>query len=249
VPGLDALSGGGPHAGTTTLAVGSLGSGKTLLGLHFLAQGVRVGEPGLYVGLRETAPQARAEARAFGLDLAAAEAAGLLRLQTRPAYELEPDRVAEELLDDVAARGVRRLVLDGVNELRRSLVPAERQHEFFAALAAHLRARGVTTYLAMDVPRLLGDFDLSDAAVGALADNLLVLRHTEYLGAMHRLLSVLKMHFSEHDRAIHEFTIEAGRGVAVVGPAPPAAGLLGGQAQPLRTPRAGGPRARGKRRG
>jgi circadian clock protein KaiC len=245
---VDALTGGGPHVGTTTLAVGHIGTGKTLLGLHFMAAGAAAGEPGLYLGFRETPAQIREQACVFGLDLAGPEAAGLLRLQVRGAYEIEPDRIAEELLADVDARGVRRLVVDGANELRRALVPAERQFEFFAALAAQLRARGVTSYLALDTPRLLGDFELADSAIGALAENLLLLRQTEYRGALFRLISVLKMHFSEHEHAIHEFAIEAGRGLAMVGPAPAAMGLLGGQAQPLAPEDPPGRKTRPRRR-
>jgi circadian clock protein KaiC len=227
---LDPLLAGGPNVATTTLAVGDLGTGKTTLGLHFLIAGASTGEPGLYLGFRESGPQLQEQARVFGLDLAGAEAAGQVRLLVLSGHELEPDQVAELVIADVEARGVRRLVVDAVNELRRSLVPSERQPEFFAALMTQLRARGVTTYLTLDVPRLLGDGALGDAQVAILAENLLWLRYAEHQGTVRRLLSVVKMHFSAHDRAIHEFTIEPGRGLAVIGRAP--VGLAGGPMRP-----------------
>jgi circadian clock protein KaiC len=232
-PGVDALTGGGLTEGTTTLVAGSLGTGKTLLGLHFLVEGARRGEAALYLGFLETAPQLREQARVFGLDLAGAEAAGRVRLLVLPAYEVEPDRVAELVRADVEARGVRRLVVDSVNELQRSLAPAGRQPEFFAALVGYLRARAVTSILALEVARIVGELELADSALRIVAENLLVLRQTEYRGAMRRLLSILKMRFSAHDRAIHDFTIAAGRGIEVVGPAPTAVGLLAGVARPL----------------
>jgi circadian clock protein KaiC len=248
-PGVDALAGGGPNVGTTTLAAGNLGTGKTLLGLHFLLAGARAGEPGLYLGFLETAAQLREQARVFGLDLAGSEASGLVRALVQASYEVEPDRVVEELRADIERRGVRRLVVDSVNELQRSLVPAERQPEFFAALVAYLRARDVTSYMALDVPRLVGALELADSALGVLAENVLVLRQTEYRGAMHRLLSILKMRFSGHDRAIHEFTITPGRGIEVVGPAPAGTGLLAGLAMPLDGGRPPPPRRRRRRPG
>src|SRR5690606_4639112 len=51
VTGLDAMIGGGIWRGTTTLLGGPTGSGKTTIGLQFVLDGVRQGEPGLYVHL------------------------------------------------------------------------------------------------------------------------------------------------------------------------------------------------------
>ena len=63
----------------------------------------------------------------------------------------------------------------------------------------------------------------------------------EYGGALHRLLSVLKMRFSDYDRTIHEYTITPGEGIALVGPAPPAEGLLTGLARLVTPSGAGAP--------
>ncbi|MCA1810646.1 MAG: hypothetical protein LC623_01380 [Halobacteriales archaeon] len=49
VAGLDAMVGGGFLPGDATLVAGSPGTGKTTLGLHFLAAGVQAGEPGVFV--------------------------------------------------------------------------------------------------------------------------------------------------------------------------------------------------------
>ena len=47
---LDAMLGGGLEVTSSTLVLGPPGSGKTLLGLHFLQAGAIAGEPGLYFG-------------------------------------------------------------------------------------------------------------------------------------------------------------------------------------------------------
>ncbi|MEA3202447.1 MAG: circadian clock protein KaiC, partial [Thermoplasmata archaeon] len=49
IAGLDAMIGGGFQAGDATLVAGSPGTGKTTLGLHFLAAGVKAGQPGVFV--------------------------------------------------------------------------------------------------------------------------------------------------------------------------------------------------------
>ena len=72
LPDIDALVGGGLTAGTTTLAAGGPGVGKTLLGLHFVTAGARLGEPTLFLGFMENAVQLREKARMFGLGLEAA---------------------------------------------------------------------------------------------------------------------------------------------------------------------------------
>ena len=234
IAAVDALLGGGLTVGSATLAAGSPGTGKTLLGLHFAAQGARRGEPTLFLGFMESAGQLRAKARALGMDLAAAEAAGRVRLLVLPAYDLEADRVAELLRADVERRGVRRLVVDSAAELERGVAAEARRPEFLAALVGYLRGRNVTSYLTLDVPTIVGpELEFAGTPLSVVAENLLLLRYAEYRGALHRLFSVLKMRFSDYDRTIREYTITPGAGLQLLGAAPPAAGLLTGIAHPL----------------
>ncbi len=81
---VDGLIHGGLNVGTATLAAGTPGLGKTLLGLHFLAEGARLGQPGLFVRFTENNSQLRAKARMFGIDLQGSEAAGTIKLLTWP---------------------------------------------------------------------------------------------------------------------------------------------------------------------
>jgi circadian clock protein KaiC len=240
VRALDALLHGGLTAGTTTLAAGSPGTGKTLLGLHFLAEGARRGEPGLFVGFMESAAQLHWKARAFGLDLAAGEDG--VRLVVTPAHDLEVDRVADMLREEVAARGVRRLVIDSAAHLERAMADPMRTPEFFGALVAFLRAQGVTTYLPFEIAKIVGEeLDFGDTPLSVLAENLLLLRHVEYQGALHRVISVLQMRFSDFDHVIREFSIEAGRGMVVHNEVLAADGVLTGLPRLIR-PAAAGPR-------
>jgi len=69
VAGLDAILGGGLPAKHVYLVEGDPGSGKTTLGLHFLIEGLRHGEKGLYVTLSETSTELRTVAASHGWDL------------------------------------------------------------------------------------------------------------------------------------------------------------------------------------
>jgi circadian clock protein KaiC len=222
---IDALVGGGLIVGSTTVVAGSPGAGKTLLGLHFVAEGLQRAEPALFLTFRELADQLRERARAFGMDVAAAEVAGRVALLALPDYELEADRVADLLREDIERRGVRRLVIDSAAELERGIAPEARKPEFLAALATYLRAQGVTACVTLDVPKTVGqDLDLVGTPFSVLAENLLLLRDVEYLGQPHRVITVLKMRASGYERSIRQYEMVPGRGIQVLGVAPPAAG-------------------------
>ncbi|MBI3964232.1 MAG: AAA family ATPase [Chloroflexi bacterium] len=251
IPKLDESIGGGLTTGTTTLVAGTPGTGKTLLGLHLIAEGHRRDEPTLFLGFMESAAQLRDKARVFGLDLAAAEATGHTRLMNLPAFDLEADQVAWALREDIERRGVRRLVVDSVAELERGLASQDRKPEFLAALVSYLRGRNVTTYLTLDVSTIVGpELNFVSTPLSVLAENLVLLRQTEYLGALRRILLILKMRFCAYDSALREYTITPNKGFELLGPAPAAEGLLTGGARPLRENRPKPPpRSRPGRRG
>ncbi|HZO32559.1 MAG TPA: ATPase domain-containing protein [Chloroflexota bacterium] len=237
LPDVDALLGGGLTAGTTTLAAGSPGVGKTLLGLHFVTTGARREEPALFLGFMESAVQLREKARMFGLGLDAAEEAGRVRLMILPAYDLEADRVADLLVRDIERRGVRRLVIDSAGELENSTTSDARKVPFLAALVGYLRDRSVTAYVTLDINTIVGPaLELAGTPLSVLAENLLILRYAEYHGQLHRLFSVIKMRFSDYDRGLREFTMRPGHGLELLGRPPAAIGLLTGIAQPIPGP-------------
>ncbi len=70
-PGLDRMLGGGLIAGRPYLVTGGTGSGKTLLGLTFLLEGLRRGEDVLLVAVDEPPSEILENVRSFGWDLSA----------------------------------------------------------------------------------------------------------------------------------------------------------------------------------
>jgi KaiC/GvpD/RAD55 family RecA-like ATPase len=71
VPGLDRMLGGGLLQGRPYLVTGGTGSGKTLLGLSFLLEGIRRGEEVLLVAVDEPPSEIIENVREFGWDLSA----------------------------------------------------------------------------------------------------------------------------------------------------------------------------------
>jgi circadian clock protein KaiC len=234
IPQIDALIGGGLNEGTSTLAAGTPGLGKTLLGLHFLAQGARQGQHGLFVGFIENAAQLRSKAQQFGIDLEDAERVGTIELLMVPPHDLDADLVAWLIRERIDSRQIQRLVIDSVTELQGGLTSSQRAAMFMASLAAYLRSRSVTTYMTVDVATIVGpELSFSDNPLLPIAENLLLLRYAELEGVLHRVFAVLKMRFSDFDRTLRIYTIRDGAGIEIAGPAPRAEGLLTGLARPL----------------
>jgi len=71
VPGLDRMLGGGLLPGRPYMVTGETGSGKTLLGLRFLIEGIRNGEEVLMVAVDEPPTEIMENVQSFGWDLSA----------------------------------------------------------------------------------------------------------------------------------------------------------------------------------
>ena len=222
---LDDLLGGGLTQRTSTLLTGSPGTGKTLLGLCFALAGASSGEATLFLSFRETGEQLLQKAAAFGLGerfrTAISSRGGLLFQHWLP-IELDPDRVANDLLSTLEQTGARRLVIDSILELERAVGESSGQARvpnYLAALLAALRARGATMLAIKETPKLVTtELDFSTDALSVLAENVLLLQQLAYRGRLHRILSVLKMRFSEHDYSLREFLIVPDEGIRVLTP-------------------------------
>lgn len=211
LPQLDALIRGGLPRESSTLIIGSTGIGKTLLSLHFAAEGARIGEPCLYVTFFETRESLVGRAAQVSLDLRPALASGGLVIDYRPPLDLEADVLADEVLTKLAAMNASRLVIDGAGEVERALGDPGRSREFLTALMISLRQRRVTSIQTKELTKLSGEVDLEDTPVSLIAENLLFARHVEMRGELRRILSILKMRASGFDPALREFEVgEAG---------------------------------------
>jgi circadian clock protein KaiC len=224
LPELDSLLGSGLTRGTSTLVVGSLGTGKTLLALQFALAGARAGEPTLYLGFRESHRQIllKGEPFAFGEEWAAAlEPGGNLTFSRWAPVELNPDILADQLLATLDVIKAKRLVVDSAAELERAVTEAgdpNRVDNHLAALVEALRMRGITALFTKEISQTTApELDFAQNAISVMAENVLLLRRVEHAGGLTRLLSVIKMRFSTHDVSMRrEFTIQAPEGIRLL---------------------------------
>jgi circadian clock protein KaiC len=210
---LDSLLRGGVQPGSSTLVIGPPGTGKTILGLHFLEEGLRAGEPALYFGFHEPPERLLANAAGLGLDLRPHLDRGLLEMVWSPNTDALADEIGHRLLECVRGKPKRRLVLDSVAGLRSSIIRGDRLGRYLAALAHELRAADVTSYLLEETPQLFGPkLDVPIAGVYAIVDNIVFLRQVELGAELHRVAVALKTRNGPHDQRLHTFTV-TGRGV------------------------------------
>jgi circadian clock protein KaiC len=216
VAGLDELLAGGLPVASTTIVQGGTGTGKTILSLHFLLEGVRRGERCVLFTLEETPDQLRAVTASLGWDLRALEADGRLVIKYTSPVELSTDRFlfeARQQLTDLAAK---RAVFDSITTLALG-VPSERRFkEMVYAITKHLHVAGVTTLMTAESPQLLGSAQLSGDGVSFLADNVVQLRYIELDGRLERAVSVLKARGIAHNSELRSMSIGRG-GLSVVG--------------------------------
>jgi len=232
---LDALLGGGLTRGTSTLLVGHLGTGKTLLGLHFALAGVHAGERAVFLGFRESQGQLIVKADAFDLGSALRAALapeGGVTLLRLPPVELNLEIVANQLLTALDRSGARRLVVDSIAELERAIMQSwdpQRLDDFLAALIEMLRTRGVTTLIIKEISQLTPHQQgFSEDALSVIAENVVLLRQVAYQSRLHRVLSVLKTRFAAYDPTLREFIIAPPHGIRVLGPFESHEGVLAG---------------------
>lgn len=208
VGGLDALLLGGLPQASATMIQGGTGTGKTLIGLHFLLEGARRGEPGILLTLEETPAQIRAVAKSFGWDLVPLEAQGLLLISYTSPVELVTDRFLDEALKRIAGIGARRAVIDSLSSMSLGVPSQRRFRELVYALTKHFRVAGVATLMTMEVAELLGTAQLTGHGVSSIADNVIVLRYVEVEGHLERAVFVLKARGVGHTSELRRFLID-----------------------------------------
>lgn len=179
VEGLDEVLGGGFIKGRAYLVRGGPGTGKTILGLHFLAAGARMGERCLFITLGEPAEQLRQNGVALGLGL---DRVHFLDLSPTPEFfadaesydifspaEVELEPTTRRIVGEIEALKPQRVFLDAMTQFR--YLSAEPFH-FFKQVLSFLRflvAQGATVVFTSEGSPSAPDEDLQFMADGVIA--------------------------------------------------------------------------------
>ncbi|MET0382325.1 MAG: ATPase domain-containing protein [Burkholderiaceae bacterium] len=209
IPSLDKLlSVGGIPKCSSTVVIGSTGTGKTSMGIQFLKMSSDA-EPGLHLSFFEGPDRLRAKARSLGLPLEALEASGAVELMWQAPGETLLDEIADRLLTAVSRRGVRRLVIDGLSGFLESAVYPERLNRFFSCLVNELRNRRVTVMMTLETRDVVSSVVSLPWGVSGLVDNLFFLRFVHDEGHVERLLTIIKTRDTDYQAGLRRIRIDA----------------------------------------
>jgi circadian clock protein KaiC len=210
---LDDLLGGGLDRGTSTLILGTAGTGKSTIALQFVGQMAARGEPGAIFAFDETRAIMLARARALGLDLEKHIESGVITVQQVDPAELSPGEFAARIRDAVD-EGCKVVVIDTLNGYLNAMPGEKYLNNQLHELVSYLNYKGVTTILILAQH---GQVAAAEAPVDLsyLSDTVISLRFFEAAGEVKQSIAVIKKRSGPHEKTIREFKLEEGRGVRV----------------------------------
>lgn len=197
VTGLDELLRGGLPPASPTLISGESGAGKTTLGLQFLYEGLRRGEPGLYFSYEESPEQLIADARGYGFELKPFVDKGLLTLHFTPLPEVNVEQQIVDLQARLTAGKTKRAVIDSLTMLFHRVANADVVREHVYGITTLFKNAGCTALLHTDPPAgsgLISRFGVEES----IMDGVIVLRLTRERGQRRRTVEVYKMRGVNH---------------------------------------------------
>ncbi len=206
IQGLDEMVAEGFWRGSTTLIAGPTGAGKTIIGLHFVREGIAKGEKSLYVGFQENPTQLVRIMRNFGwVGERPGDGAGFELMYSSP-VEVQLDTIAHQVFRRVREGEIKRVVIDALGDLERGSYDSERFSDFIYALTQWFAKENVTCLMTYEMNNLFDVKGISNNDVSNLSDNVVLLRFKPG-PEMTRTLQIVKTRGSAHDSREHQLEI------------------------------------------
>jgi circadian clock protein KaiC len=214
IAALDLAIEGGLPPQRVTLLTGDTGAGKTTLALQYLAEGVRGGEPGIFIALDQKPAHVAEAAARFGWPIDAAGPLSIAVLDGSPAMSLMRQRmravdaraVMSDLIPHLRALKAERLVIDSLPALVPPELSESEEADFLRDLVFALEDNIACTTLLVGA-----DGDPRAARISALAARLatgvIEVRMREAEGALKRHVLVRKMRATIVDAVEQAFEI------------------------------------------
>jgi len=216
IAGLDTILGGGLPRNRLYLIQGEPGTGKTTVSLRFLLEGLRLGQPGLYVTLSETREELESVAGSHdwsldGLTIFEIKA-GEEHLKAEEQYtafhpsEVELGEKVQSLLDEVDRVKPVRMVIDSLSEMRLLARDPLRYRRQIAALKQFFVDRHCTILFLDDAVAKVGEHPFQTLAHGVLT----LERYTPPYGRERRRLQISKLRGVAFHGGYHDLAIQKG---------------------------------------
>lgn len=197
IEGLDHILCGGLIDRRGYLLRGGPGTGKTTVGTHFLAEGVRRGESALFITLGESEEDLRKNARGIGIDTAGIHFldlspdskffAGAESYDLFSAAEVDRDPVTKKIVACVNAHQPRRVFLDSTSHLRYLAIDTHQFRKQLLSFTRFLLEMNAIVVFTSEGSRAYPDDDvmyLSDGVINlALLQRMRTIEITKFRGS------------------------------------------------------------------
>jgi circadian clock protein KaiC len=232
VTALDALLGGGPDRGTSTLLMGPAGSGKSTIAVQYAVAAAKRGDHAVIFAFDESAQTLEARTAALGIEFKEGRDAGQVRVHQIDPAELSPGEFVAQVRQAVEEDKATVVVIDSLNGYMNAM-PEERYltaqlHE----LLTYLGRQGVTTLMVVAQHGMLGSSMQTPVDTSYLADSVVLLRYFEHAGKVKKAISVLKKRSGSHEESIRELRFSE-NGIDLSPPLTQFRGILTGAPQEL----------------
>lgn len=224
VPKLDEMLGGGLPSGYSLLVAGPSGSGKTVLSTAFLAEGVRLNEPGVIVAFEQ------APSQSWNRSIDDMVQAGQIGLINTRSLDLSMDEIVHHMIKLIRKMKATRVVIDSLSGFELAVAPTFREdfRESLFRMIAVLSDLGVTVLMTSEIEDRYIDLRFSPYGAAFLTDAIIVQRYIEVESCLQRVMAVVKVRSSVHSKEIRRFEI-TDEGIQIGEAMPDYEGLLVGQ--------------------
>ena len=214
IGGLEQMTGGGYLKGSTILLTGASGTGKSLIAMQYIVDGISRGEKCMYVSFEESHDQLVRNAKSFGWDLVSYEREGLLTIinaYPEQRYLEEHFTAIHEAAEQLQPK---RIVIDSLSSLG-NVYQEGAVYDFAGRLSSYMKEKNITTIYTLASETLMGAGSISNAGLSIISDHIIMLRYIEIKSELKHGLLILKMRGTKHDKKLREISFSS-NGLAVL---------------------------------
>jgi len=211
INGFDDLIDGGFEKDSMVLIVGSAGTGKTLLSLQFLYEGVtKYNEPGIFLSFEEEEKSLYKHAMQFGWDFKKIENEKKFKMLSFKPHQIT--KILEEgggqIRDALKEIGAKRIVIDSITAYGLLFSDSYKRREKMLEFFTLLRKWEVTALVIVeDNPE---EIESEEGSIGFISDAVVAMyyRHDEEKGLRIHSLEVVKMRGTKHTNKLCAINFE-----------------------------------------
>ncbi len=206
IPGFDKMIDGGFVKNSLNLVSGGPGTGKTILAMQFLLEGVKVDQKGLFISFEEEFDNLMGDAMVFGWDFRKLEKQEKCFFFT--CKPMEEPNLQMKISEIIKGNKITRVVIDSISVFAMMFKEdAYRIRKEFYKLADFLKSMGCTVLLTSEIPGEApldissGGGSLSrDGIIEFIADSIITVHNSGIGGEGDRAIRVLKMRRTNHTK-------------------------------------------------